>query len=311
MRRTYSVMSSIDISLLPFAYLWLTLTSTSLMKGARPPLLLLRFKKNDDDDEKWKALSGYFSKSVIYSSIYARVSLVNKRPCFSLFSVKSTIQIKIVFMRPCVYFPKFNEDIFYTFRNIHIDGLQMLYTYFFSYWLTLLFWHVRYTMLCSWTILLKAYLHFRHCLRQFCLTFLPFRPLLLQLRLLLKHFPLPQMFPQHLPQVTTHRLLQNLIPHLFFFATLLHFRLDKRFLHTAKIYWRSWIFFIILKKLVWSCMDVLYTWSRQRLLRGRRFLGRGCFLGSGSCWSRSSIFRACNIRSFSFECPNDKIRFPQ
>ena len=147
MRRTYSVMSSIDISLLPFAYLWLTLTSTSLMKGARPPLLLLRFKKNDDDDEKWKALSGYFSKSVIYSSIYARVSLVNKRPCFSLFSVKSTIQIKIVFMRPCVYFPKFNEDIFYTFRNIHIDGLQMLYTYLFSYWLTLLFWHVRYTML--------------------------------------------------------------------------------------------------------------------------------------------------------------------
>ena len=128
MRRTYSVMSSIDISLLPFAYLWLTLTSTSLMKGARPPLLLLRFKKNDDDDEKWKELSGYFSKSVIYSSIYARVSLVNKRPCFSLFSVKSTIQIKIVFMRPCVYFPKFNEDIFYTFRN----GLQMLYTYFFS-----------------------------------------------------------------------------------------------------------------------------------------------------------------------------------
>ena len=43
------------------------------MKGATPPLLLLRFKKNDDDDERWKELSGYFSKSVSYSSIYARV----------------------------------------------------------------------------------------------------------------------------------------------------------------------------------------------------------------------------------------------
>ena len=179
----------------------------------------------------------------------------------------------------------------------------MLYTYFFSYWLTLLFWHVIYTMLCSGIMLLKAYLHFRHCLRQFFLTFLPFRPLLLQLRLLWKHFPFPQMFPQHLRQVTTHRLLQNLVPHLFFFATLLHFRLDKRFLHTAKIYMRLWKISIIQKKLVWSCTDVLYTWSRQELLRGRSFLGCCCFLGSGSCWSRSSVFRAINIRSFSFRYP--------
>ena len=58
----------------------------------KPPLLLLRFKKNDD--ERWKELSGYFSKSVSYSSIYARV-FGEYDLAFLIFCQKHEIQIMI------------------------------------------------------------------------------------------------------------------------------------------------------------------------------------------------------------------------
>ena len=84
-------------------------------------------------------------------------SLMNTTLLFLTFCQKHDTDKDCFYAVLCFYiFSWFNEDIFYTFRIIHIDGLKMLYTYFFANLLTLLFWHVRYTMLCSENYFLKS-----------------------------------------------------------------------------------------------------------------------------------------------------------